>query len=69
MALKSKVQGPRVWTVAELGAFYTLHRSELLAHSTRILKDSAKSEEVTQEALVKFLSLEEALEIAKGLRE
>ncbi len=23
--------GPRVWTVAELGAFYTEHRSELLA--------------------------------------
>ena len=55
MALKSKVQGPRVWTVAELGAFYTLHKSELLAHSNRILKDSARSEEVTQEALVKFM--------------
>ena len=55
MALKLKVQGPRVWTIAELGAFYSLHRSELLAHSNRILKDSAKSEEVTQEALVKFM--------------
>jgi RNA polymerase sigma factor (sigma-70 family) len=55
VALKSKVSGPRVWTVAELGAFYTLHRSELLAHSNRILKDSAKAEEVTQEALIKLM--------------
>jgi hypothetical protein len=28
--------GPRVWTVAELGAFYTEHRSELLAHAIQI---------------------------------
>jgi hypothetical protein len=27
-----------VWTVAELGAFYTEHRSELLAHANRVLK-------------------------------
>jgi len=38
--------GPRVWTVAELGAFYTEHRSELLAHANRVLKDSAKVEEM-----------------------
>jgi len=55
VAIKAKVQGPRVWTVAELGAFYTFHRSELLAHSNRILKDSARAEEVTQEALIKFM--------------
>ena len=42
--------GPRVWTVAELGAFYTEHRSELLAHANRVLKDSAKAEEITQDA-------------------
>ena len=47
--------GPRVWTVAELGAFYTEHRSELLAHANRVLKDSAKSEEITQDALIKFM--------------
>jgi RNA polymerase sigma factor (sigma-70 family) len=52
---KAQVQGPRVWTVAELGAFYTEHRSELLAHANRVLKDSAKAEEITQDALIKFM--------------
>jgi DNA-directed RNA polymerase specialized sigma24 family protein len=52
---KAQVQGPRVWTVAELGAFYTVHRSELLAHANRVLKDSAKAEEITQDALIKFM--------------
>jgi RNA polymerase sigma factor (sigma-70 family) len=44
-----------VWTVAELGAFYTEHRSELLAHAKRVLKDSAKAEEITQDSLIKFM--------------
>jgi RNA polymerase sigma factor (sigma-70 family) len=44
-----------VWTVAELGAFYTEHRSELLAHANRVMKDSAKAEEITQDALIKFM--------------
>jgi RNA polymerase sigma factor (sigma-70 family) len=44
-----------VWTVAELGAFYTEHRSELLAHANRVLKDSAKAEEITQDSLIKFI--------------
>ncbi len=47
--------GPRVWTVAQLGAFYTEHRSELLAHANRVLKDSAKAEEITQDSLIKFM--------------
>jgi RNA polymerase sigma factor (sigma-70 family) len=47
--------GPRVWTVAELGAFYTAHRTELLAHANRVLKDSSKAEEITQDALIKFI--------------
>ena len=57
MAIKkqAQAQGPRVWTVAELGAFYTEHRSELLAHANRVLKDSAKAEEITQDALIKFM--------------
>jgi RNA polymerase sigma factor (sigma-70 family) len=56
VAKKSAVQaGPMVWTVAELGAFYTEHRSELLVHATRVLKDSAKAEEITQDALIKFM--------------
>ncbi|ASY25885.1 RNA polymerase sigma factor [Candidatus Planktophila versatilis] len=44
-----------VWTVAELGAFYTEHRSGLLAHANRVLKDSAKAEEITQDSLIKFM--------------
>ena len=57
MAIKKSAApaGPRVWTVAELGAFYTEHRSELLAHANRVLKDSAKAEEITQDALIKFM--------------
>jgi RNA polymerase sigma factor (sigma-70 family) len=52
---QAQAQGPRVWTVAELGAFYTEHRSELLAHANRVLKDSIKAEEITQDALIKFM--------------
>jgi len=47
--------GLKVWTVAELGAFYTEHRSELITHASRILKDSAKAEEVIQDALIKVM--------------
>ena len=52
---KSASAGLKVWTVAELGAFYTEHRSELVAHASRILKDSAKAEEVIQDALIKVM--------------
>jgi len=52
---KSASAGLKVWTVAELGAFYTEHRSELIAHASRILKDRAKSEEVIQDALIKVM--------------
>jgi len=57
VAIKKKAQGqePRVWTVANLGAFYAEHRSELLAHANRVLKDSVKAEEITQDALIKFM--------------
>lgn len=47
--------GPKHWTVAELGAFYTEHRTELLAHSFRILRDTARAEEVVQDALIKVM--------------
>jgi len=52
---KSASAGLKVWTVAELGAFYTEHRSELVSHASRILKDSARSEEVIQDALIKVM--------------
>ena len=56
MALRKKHSaGPKVWTVAELGAFYTEHRSELHAHALRLLKNSARAEEVVQDALIKVL--------------
>jgi RNA polymerase sigma factor (sigma-70 family) len=53
-----------IWTVTEFGAFYTEHRSELLAHANRILKDSAKAEEITQDALIKFMLATPELESA-----
>jgi len=57
VALRKKTAsaGLKVWTVAELGAFYTEHRSELVAHASRILKDSARAEEVIQDALIKVM--------------
>jgi len=52
---KSASAGLKVWTVAELGVFYIEHRSELVAHASRILKDSARAEEVIQDALIKVM--------------
>ena len=52
---KSASAGLKLWTVAELGAFYTEHRSQLIAHASRILKNSAKAEEVIQDALIKVM--------------
>ena len=46
---------PALWSVAQFSSFYTLNRSELIAHANRIVKDKAKAEEITQEALVKFM--------------
>jgi RNA polymerase sigma factor (sigma-70 family) len=46
---------PASWSVAQFSSFYTQNRSELMAHANRIVKDKAKAEEITQEALVKFM--------------
>jgi RNA polymerase sigma factor (sigma-70 family) len=57
-ANKSKAaegSNPASWSVAQFSSFYTLNRSELIAHANRIVKDKAKAEEITQEALVKFM--------------
>ena len=66
MAIRKKTAsaGLKVWTVAELGAFYTEHRSELVAHASRILKDSARAEEVIQDALIKVMLAAPELESA-----
>lgn len=58
--MKARTTGLGAWTVAELGTFYSKHRSELYSHALRILKDTARSEEVVQEALLKvFLAAPE----------
>ncbi|MGA1024432.1 MAG: RNA polymerase sigma factor [Aquiluna sp.] len=66
MSLRKKTvsAGLKVWTVAELGAFYTEHRAELHAHASRILKDSARAEEVIQDALIKVMLAAPELESA-----
>jgi len=57
-AKKSKVvesSTPALWSVAQFSSFYTKNRAELIAHANRIVKDKTKAEEITQEALVKFM--------------
>ena len=46
---------PASWSVAQFSFFYTQNRSKLIAHANRIVKDKPKAEEITQEALVKFM--------------
>jgi len=44
-----------MWSVAELGAFYTVHSFELKTHANRILKDSLRADEVVQDAFIKVM--------------
>ena len=46
---------PASWSVAQLSNFYAQNRTELVSHANRILKDRARAEEVSQEALIKFM--------------
>jgi len=46
---------PASWSVAQFSSFYIKNRFELIVHANRIVKDKAKAEEITQEALVKFM--------------
>lgn len=55
---------PTTWSVADFGAFYTEHSSELRAHAARILKDTQRAEEVVQDALIKFMLAAPELESA-----
>jgi RNA polymerase sigma factor (sigma-70 family) len=61
MAFKAKKSkavesvSPATWSVAQFSSFYTQNRSELIAHANRIVKDRAKADEITQDALVKFM--------------
>ena len=52
---QSTASEPQAWSVADLGAFYTEHNFELKAHANRILKDSARSDEVVQDAFIKVM--------------
>jgi RNA polymerase sigma factor (sigma-70 family) len=54
-AKKLAAQSPELWSIAQLGAFYTAHRFELHAHALRILKDSTRAEEVVQDAFIKVM--------------
>jgi RNA polymerase sigma factor (sigma-70 family) len=44
-----------MWSVAELGAFYTEHSFELKTHAHRILKDASRADEVVQDAFIKVM--------------
>jgi len=52
---QAEVASPRMWSVAELGAFYTEHSFELKTHAARILKDSLRADEVVQDAFIKVM--------------
>ena len=52
---QTRASGPQVWSVAELGAFYTEHSFELKSHAQRILKDGARADEVVQDAFIKVM--------------
>jgi RNA polymerase sigma factor (sigma-70 family) len=54
-----------VWSVAELGAFYTEHSFELKTHANRILKDSTRADEVVQDAFIKVMLAAPELESAE----
>ncbi|GEM_PF-234742 len=43
------------WTVGDLGAFYTAHRSEIHTHAARLLKDSNRANDVVQDVFLKFV--------------
>jgi len=43
------------WTIAQLSAVYTEHRTQLLSQARRITRDEAEANEVVQEAFLKFM--------------
>lgn len=54
-SLSINSEGLDHWTLGDFGVFYADHRREFLSHATRLLKDSARAEEVVQEALIRVL--------------
>jgi RNA polymerase sigma factor (sigma-70 family) len=57
-----RTTSPKSWSVAQLSAFYIEHRSDLISHARRVLKDGVRSEEVVQDALVRVLLASPELE-------
>lgn len=53
--LRRNSSNPPSWTLAELGDFYKTNRSLLHRHAARILKDSARAEEIVQEAMIRLM--------------
>ena len=58
VSLRKKVQAPATvaaWSVSDLSALYTQHRSSLIAQARRILRSDADAAEVVQDAFLKFI--------------
>lgn len=62
---RSVSKGMGAWTVAQLGEFYAQNLSGMKSHALRILRDSARSEEVVQEAVLRVLLAAPELESEK----
>ena len=43
------------WSIAQLSAIYTEHRTQLVSQARRITKNEAEAHEVVQEAFLKFM--------------
>jgi RNA polymerase sigma factor (sigma-70 family) len=55
-ALEISTQGSAAdWSIAQLSAIYTEHRTQLVSRARRITKNEAEAHEVVQEAFLKFM--------------
>jgi len=55
-AQESPAQGSSAdWSIAQLSAIYTEHRTQLVSQARRITKNEAEAHEVVQEAFLKFM--------------
>ncbi len=55
-AQESPAQGSSAdWSIAQLSAIYTEHRTQLVSQARRITKNEAEANEVVQEAFLKFM--------------
>jgi len=55
-AAPASVQGSAAdWSISQLSALYTEHRTQLVSQARRITRDEAEANEVVQEAFLKFM--------------